>query len=372
MALTGLNIQSVTEAIGVLSSGHNELASLDWQRLGVTNHIAEETGGRMPVTVESESLRIVARHSHGCVTDRLNLDKGELLLRLPCTDTQTVQILRQPQADMTMSIDARNASHNVLDGVADVFKVAQNMSTVRTFTFATPTDLHAFEAAITGFTVRYDGLASSLAISRRMMVVPIYHKWAASDVRIQIVANAQNTVIQLLAFMEDFAHAEALCFQVKTTDVFETIKGDGKNKKWAIKMVDAKFTLPPIQGKDEQFSPEEKAKRRFVNLESLEYAQEHDDITVGFETQEGMLQLFSTDGFRCHVLESRELTNIVYSSRHFWKSAAGSCYGQSLHVKATHISMKYKPRFASLSSCCFRQYLLGSAFSNKEGRNIGI
>lgn len=82
MALTGLNIQSASEAIGVLSSGHNELASLDWQKLGVTNHFVKE-GGRMPDTVESESLRIVARHSHGCVTDRLNLDKGELLLRLP-------------------------------------------------------------------------------------------------------------------------------------------------------------------------------------------------------------------------------------------------------------------------------------------------
>lgn len=293
MALTGLTIQSVTEAIGVLSTSHNELASLDWQRLGITNHFVEEAGSCMPDTVESDSLRIVARHSHGCVTDRLNLDKGELLLRLPCTDIQTVQMLRQPQSDMTMSIDARNATHNVLDGVADVFKVAQNMTTVRTLKFATPNDLHAFEAAVTGFTVRYDGLASTLAISRRMMVVPIYHKRAASNVRIQIVANAQNTVIQLLAFMEDFAHAEALCFQVKTTDVFETIKGDGKNKKWAIKMVDAKFTLPPPQGKDEQFSPEEKAKRRFINLEGLDYAQEHDDITVGFESQEGMPQPIS-------------------------------------------------------------------------------
>jgi hypothetical protein len=291
MALTGLNIESVTEALGGLSSGHSELSSLHWQKLGITNDHVEDASGRMPDTVGSESLRIVARHSHGCITDRLNLDKGELLLRLPCNDTQTVQILRQPQTDMTMSIDARNAPHNVSDGVADVFKVAQNLSTVRTFTFATPHDLHAFETAITGFTVRYDGLASTLAISRRMMVVPIYHKWAATKVRIQIVANQQNTVFQLLAFMEDFAHAEALCFQIKTTDVFETIKGDGKNKRWAVKMVDAKFTLPPPQGKDEIFSPEEKAKRRFINLEGLDYAQEHDDITVGFDSQEGMLHI---------------------------------------------------------------------------------
>jgi hypothetical protein len=214
-----------------------------------------------------------------------------------------------------MSIDARNASHNVVDGVADVFKVAQNMSTVRTFTFATPNDLHAFQTAITGFTVRYDGLANSLAISRRMMVVPIYHKWAAANVRIQIVANAQNTVIKLLAFMEDFAHAEALCFQVKTTDVFESIKGDGKHKKWAIKMVDAKFTLPAPQGKDEQFSPEEKAARRFVNLEGLDYAQEHDDITVGFETQEGKFYNISLDYRDCLSCILRVPANIIHSPR---------------------------------------------------------
>jgi ribosomal protein L34 len=339
MALIGLNIQSVSEAIGVLSSGHNELASLDWQRLGVTNHFVEEAGGRMPDTVESESLRIVARHSHGCVTDRLNLDKGELLMRLPCTDTQTVQILRQPQTDMTMSIDARNAPHNVLDGVADVFKVVQNMTTVRTFKFATPNDLHAFQTAITGFTVRYDGLASTLAISRRMMVVPIYHKWAATNVRIQIVANAQNTVIKLLAFMEDFAHAEALCFQVKTTDVFETIKGDGKHKKWAIKMVDAKFTLPTSQGKDEQFSPEEKAARRFVNLEGLDYAQEHDDITVGFESQEGTCYSLSSDYQRYSCVYCLEPANIIHSPRRLCKSTASCCYRQSIHVHETHLTM---------------------------------
>jgi hypothetical protein len=291
MALTGLNIVSVTEAFGGTSSRHSELSSLQWQRLGITNDSVGHSKDRAPDTVESENLRIVARHSHGCITDRLNLDKGELLLRLPCTDTQTVQILRRPQNDMSMSVDARNAPHNVSDGVADVFKVAKNLSTVRTFTFATPTDMHAFEAAITGFTVRYDGMASNLAISRRRMVVPIYHKWTATNVRIQVVANTQNTVIQLLAFMEDFAHAEALCFQIKSTDVFETVKGDGKNKKWAVKMVDAKFTLPSVPGKDELLSPEEKAKRRFINLEGLDYAQEHDDITVGFDSQEGTLHL---------------------------------------------------------------------------------
>ena len=115
------------------------------------------------------------------------------------------------------------------------------------------------------------------------MVVPIYKKWEASNVRLQLVA--KESVVQVLAFMEDFSHADALCFQVKSTDVFETIKGDGKNKKWGVKMVDAKFSLPSRE-KGEQ-SEEEKLQRRFVNLEGLDYAEEHDDIAIGFETEQG-------------------------------------------------------------------------------------
>lgn len=290
MSLTGLSVEALDENANAALSGKGEFSYLQWQRLGVTNDFIENANSRLPNTVESESLRIIARHGHGCITDRLNLDKGELLLRFPCTNSPTVQMLRQPQVDMTMSIDARNAPPKASDSVADVFKVVQNHHTIRTLTFATPNDLHAFETAITGLTVLYDGLASTLGISRRMMVVPIYHKWTASNVRIQILANAQSTVFQLIAFMEDFAHADALCFQIKSTDVFETIKGDAKGKKWTVKMVDAKFSLPPAAlGKEGDERPaEERAKRRFVNLEGLDYAQEHDDITVGFESQDGM------------------------------------------------------------------------------------
>lgn len=341
MSLAGLNIESLTEAAGHLRSGHSELTSLHWQRLGITNEFNDDASGRAPDTIESESLRIVARHSHGCITDRLNLEKGELLMRLPCTDTKTVQILRQPQTDLTMSIDSRNAPHNVSDGIADVFRIAQKMPTIRTFTFATPTDLHAFQTAITGFTIRYDGLASALAISRRRMVVPIYHKWTANNVRIQIVANPQNTVIQLVAFMEEFAHAEALCFQIKSTDTFETIKGDGKNKKWAVKMVDAKFTLPPAVGKDEQPSPEEKAKRRFVNLEGLDYAQEHDDITVGFDSQEGMRTFLK-------LARPMRILTLHPSPGRFCKSAAGGCYRQSLHFDEAYLSVRASHRITLL------------------------
>lgn len=285
MTLAFLNMQaaSPTEAFSPMS--HPALQALRWQKLGVTNNQSDDPNMRIPETVESDSLRIVARHAAGCITDRLNLNKGELLLRFPCADTPTptIQLLRGPQEDLVMSVDTRQAPQHVADGISELLHLIQERPTVRTFTFATSTDLHAFQAAITGYTVRYDGIASTFGISRRRMVVPIYHKWQASRVRLQVVS--QSSITQVLAFMDDFGHADAMCFKVMSTDEFETVKGDSKGKKWAVKLVDAKFTLPK-QAKG-GVDPEEQVRRRFVNLEGLDYAEEHDDITIGFDTEAG-------------------------------------------------------------------------------------
>ncbi|KAK5122962.1 hypothetical protein LTR85_003528 [Meristemomyces frigidus] len=285
MTLAFLNIQAASHTEASTPASNPAMQALHWQKLGVTNDRSEDPNTRIPGTVESDSLRIVARHASGCITDRLNLGKGELLLRLPCaaTSTPTIQALRNPQEDLTMSVDTRQEPQHVADGLSELLGLAQQQTTIRTFTFATSADLHAFQTAITGFTVRYDGIASTFGISRRRMVVPIYHKWQASRVRLQIVA--QSSITQVLAFMEDFSHADALCFKVMSTDTFETVKGDSKGKKWAVKLVDAKFTLPK-QEKGE-VDPEERLRRRFVNLEGLDYAEEHDDITIGFDTEEG-------------------------------------------------------------------------------------
>ncbi|WPH01653.1 Hypothetical protein R9X50_00450300 [Acrodontium crateriforme] len=270
------------------------LQSLQWQRLVVANTVSSDQSARPGETVESESLRVIARHATGCITDRLNLSKGEMLLRIPCSGAPAIYMLRAPQADISMSVDTRHAAPNVPDGLAELLQLSQQSPTIRSFTFASKEDLHSFQLAITGWTVLYDGSASTFAISRRRMVVPIYHKWTASQVRIQIVQRTNigggTSITQVLAFMEDFSHADALCFAVKSTDVFESVKGDGKGKKWAVKMVDAKFALPPAKDKDKKEETEmdrlDGLRWRFVNLEGMEYAVDHDDITVGFETQE--------------------------------------------------------------------------------------
>jgi hypothetical protein len=307
MNLASMNIEPAAQTEGFTQSPHPALRMLQWQKLGVTNAMTDDPHDHDSRTVASESLRVVARHATGCITDRLNLSKGELLLRLPCITSAAIQLLRNPQEDLGMSIDTRHSHASVTDGIAELHRLAQQQPTIRTMTFASMEDLHSFQTAITGCSVRYDGLASTLSIARRMMVVPIYKKWEATNIRLQVVSH--SSVVQFVAFMEDFSHAGALCFQVKSTDVFETIKGDGKGKKWGVKLVDAKFSLPhrshaedkhekhkdkdkdkEKEKKEVEMSPEEKEARvrgRFVNLEGLEYAEEHDDITVGFETQEG-------------------------------------------------------------------------------------
>ncbi|KAH9828490.1 hypothetical protein Tdes44962_MAKER02409 [Teratosphaeria destructans] len=282
MNIAGVNIEPATQVEGLTRTNPSALHALKWQRLGVTNHVAEDS--KIPSTVESESLRVIARHASGCMTDRLNVGKGELLLRLPCSDKvrPSVQMLRLPQEDLTMSIDTRQCPQHVVDGLAELLRLVQEHQTIRTYAFATSAELHAFQAAVTGYTVKYDGIASTFAISRRTMVVSIHHKWQASNVRLQIVS--QSNTAKILAFMEDFVHADALCFEVRSMDTFESVKGDSKGKKWAVKLKEAKFSLPSKE--KGEVANEDKVRRRFVNLEGLDYAEEHEDITVGFDTEE--------------------------------------------------------------------------------------
>jgi hypothetical protein len=286
MTLVKLNIEPASQSLGFSQSAHPALDGLLWQKLGVTNELPDDENGRTAQTVESEHLRIVARHATGCMTDRLNLGKGELLLRLPLGDAPTIQILRNPQEDMTMSIDTRHSPPQVSGGIAQLLYTVLTQPTVRTFTFASSQDLHAFQAAVTGCVVRFDGMASNFGISRRRMVVPIYKKWEANGVRVQIVS--QGAIVQVLAFMEEFSHADAMCFQIKSTDVFENVKSDGKGKKWGVKMVDAKFKLPNRQKGEAE---DERFRSRFINLEGLDYAEEHDDITISFDTEQGKSRL---------------------------------------------------------------------------------
>jgi hypothetical protein len=161
--------------------------------------------------------------------------------------------------------------------------------TKRTYNFYNLQDLHAFQLAITGFAVKYDGLARDFSITRRRPVGALSkHKRLDTNLtRLQVVSHDGDKMVQLLAFFEDgCAWAESLGFVLKGVDVFERYDGKGKV---GVRLVDAKFTLPTIEKRRGGTKPED-IDRAFISLDMPEYPAENDDIWIGFDDNEGKLQ----------------------------------------------------------------------------------
>lgn len=121
----------------------------------------------------------------------------------------------------------------------------------------------------------HNSFASAFTIARRRMVVPIHKKWEASLARIQVVQ--QEKVVQLLAFFADFNHGKCMNFVLKGTDVLETFgRSSGKT---GVRIVDAKFAFPRDDGDPSSW---------FICLDMPDYASEHDDISIVFNSDSGM------------------------------------------------------------------------------------
>ncbi|KAH7355705.1 hypothetical protein BKA66DRAFT_575197 [Pyrenochaeta sp. MPI-SDFR-AT-0127] len=287
--LKAFHIESADQAEGFSQQGSRVLEKLQWQEAKVVNQDPEAAGLEAAPTVMSESLRIVCRHTAGIISDRMNLGPGELLVRLPNDGAAELTLLREAQQDLTVAIDGSRTEREIPEALAELLRTLTAASTIRRLTFNSFKDLHAFQLAVTGFDVKFDGIASTFSISRRRMVVPIYKQWTANTIRLQIVE--QDNIIQLLAFFEDFSHADAMNFQLRTMDVFE--KSD-KGGKFGLKLVDAKFALPVEERRGEGKMQKEEGrltgwsgtKRRFVCLDEIEYPGEHDDILIQFESAE--------------------------------------------------------------------------------------
>ncbi|KAJ5681401.1 uncharacterized protein N7477_001341 [Penicillium maclennaniae] len=222
-------------------------------------------------TILSESLRAFVATEWGSVTDRINLGPGELKIALDVHKKTGMSLFRSPQQDLTVSLADNLVPSEMPEQVTGFLQKITAKPMVRRLDFASMEHLHAFEQAVTGFRVIYDGIASSFTISRRRMVVPIYKKWEASLARIQIVRHEKVT--QILAFFADFHHGTCMNFVLKGTDHVETFNRSGK---FGIRIVDAKFALPK---KDDDPSSD------FVCLDMPEYPIEHDDIAIAFDTE---------------------------------------------------------------------------------------
>ncbi|KAF1942403.1 hypothetical protein EJ02DRAFT_167679 [Clathrospora elynae] len=287
--LKAFHIESADQAEGFSQQGSRALEKLQWQEAKVMNQDPEAAGLESAPTIMSESLRIVCRHTAGIISDRLNLGPGELLVRLPVDGAAELTLLREAQQDMAVAIDGSRTDRDVPDALAELLRTLTSASTVRRLTFNSFKDLHTFQLAVTGFNVKFDGIATTFSISRRRMVVPIYKQWSATTIRIQIVQ--QDNIIQLLAFFEDFSHADAMNFQLRTMDTFEKTDKGGK---FGLKLVDAKFALPveerrgegKMQKAEGRLTGWSGTKRKFVCLDEIEYPGEHDDILIQFDSAE--------------------------------------------------------------------------------------
>ncbi|CZS97903.1 uncharacterized protein RAG0_06777 [Rhynchosporium agropyri] len=261
---------SVAELDGDLTC----LQALEWQGFRFINY--DHTDFQTDKTVLSENLRVAIDFKGGSLTDRINVEPGELKVRLDVMSMTELKILRQPQEDMTASVAESQVSKDLPRELASILlNSIAKAETIRKYTFPSLQELHLFQAALTGFAVTFDGIACSFNISRRRMVVPIYKKWDAATTRVQIVQ--REKVIQLLAFFDNFNHGKAMNFTLKSTDIFET---SSNKKTFSLRIVDAKFSLPKAQKGSEAGVDHE-----FVCLDMPEYPGEHDDVTVVFETE---------------------------------------------------------------------------------------
>ncbi|RAK77079.1 uncharacterized protein BO72DRAFT_378266 [Aspergillus fijiensis CBS 313.89] len=225
-------------------------------------------------TVLSEHLRAFIATEWGSVTDRLNLGPGELKLGLDVNNRTGLSLYRPGQKDLTVSVAENMVIPEMPDKLTDSLSKIMANPTIRRFDFATVQDLHTFQQAVTGFRVLFDSVASSFAISRRRMVVPITKKWESSLARVQVIR--RDRVVQLVAFLSDFQYGRCMNFVLKGTDTLEPF---GKSGKFGVRIVDAKFALP--KSDDDPAS-------NFVSLDTPDYPMEHDDISIAFDSEAEM------------------------------------------------------------------------------------
>lgn len=197
-------------------------------------------------------------------------------------------VLRQAQQDLTVAVSDVQVAREMGRELTEALRSVATTPTCRVLRFPTQADLHAVQLAITGYRVVYDGTATTFAIARRRMVVPIHKKWEAGTTRIQIVIQPDTKVTQLLAFFQDFHYGQSMSFVLKGTDVFESF---GRGNKLGIKIDDAKFPLPRMPSGDSagdgKVSGAEWHETAFVCLDMPDLPGEHDDISILFDKEAG-------------------------------------------------------------------------------------
>ena len=270
LAITDL---SAGQRLPVRPEDDLSVKTLQWNKLRITNRGSATHGHDSLPTIRAEHLRVMVECDFATLTDRISVHPGELRMGMSVNNFNEIRLLRPPQLDMTFSTVDGKVPKEELESVCRTLQKMATSPTVRTYHFWSTSASHSFQAMVTGFKVLFDGAVSSFAISHRMSVLPIHKQREATSVRLQIVH--QDKLVQLVAFFKDFSHGTCMNFVLKVTDVFETFSKSGI---YYLRIADAKFALP--KGEEDQT-------RDFVCLDMPEYPGEHDDITIGFDNEQG-------------------------------------------------------------------------------------
>ena len=281
LPLRNFIIEDISANCGPMIPAENaDLKTLHWNKLRITKRSPPPYGHATLSTVRAEHLRIMLECDVGTLTDRVNLGAGEMQMNLDVADFNEIKLLRPPQPDMTWSLIDGKLPKEELESVSQTMQKMESSTTVRTYHFHSLSDLHGFQSMVTGFKVLFDGHTTNFAISRRRKGLPLHKQWEANSARLQVIN--QDKVFQLVVFFRDFSHGACMNFVLKVTDVFEIFS---KSAMFFLRLADAKFALP---------KGEEDKTRDFVCLDLPEYPSEHDDITIGFDSEQGMLAYLPT------------------------------------------------------------------------------
>ena len=306
----------------------------------------EEDDGIEVAVPALKDLRLTIYDRIGSVAMRIPQAQlgAPLKLRLDARNACSIQLLhsRSPSNNNEEIYPTTFSAGPTLDSVplfhTAIALLRNSPYTTQTLTFPSQSELHLFETAVCGYTVLFDGIASHFAIPRRRMMVPIYKHWETGGVRVQILQ--QERMFRFLAFFDGYELADCLNIVIKSSDAFENAEvkthshhgkeggagvddrssvGNSSHAKlrhkdkerdrnhersgsgggsaagktaYAVKMVDAKFLLPGSGLDDEDLrngvGVVRPVEQRFLGVETDGYAAEHEDITVGFDREDGM------------------------------------------------------------------------------------
>ena len=249
---------------------------ITWNSLKVINEPQSEGPENV---ILSQSMRICSTSNCGSVVDLANLATGELQISLEVTDIKSIKVFRPAQDNVIVAFANNMVPKEEITNLQDTLGLTAKLPTARLYKFPTLEALHSFQRLVTGFEVIYDGLATAFSISHRRNMIPVHKRQEASGARIQILSqdNRGQRTFHLLAVLSDFPNGKIMSFQLHGANVFEATF---KSSKYCLRFIDAKFALPKSPDNTEMAWD-------FICLDTPEYPAEHDDIMIGFDSEQG-------------------------------------------------------------------------------------